>query len=179
MRIVSDRAHIAAVAGEPDRIDLAGTVILRDDAAGAAGRQTSTAAVLITGRDVEITAAPIEARHLHSLCVGAQIRQPIQSTVGVPAHRPFAESCDNRRRMCCACDSNTSNPRQQYCEHRTQRPNSHRTTRAWASDEKTLMFRHSARILLVNESMWRFRYGASGGMNDSPTRPPAHLRNFR
>jgi len=122
----SDPGHVAAVAGEPDRINLAGSAILCDDTAGTTGSQTSTAAVLIAGGDVEIAAAAIEARHLKSLSFGAQIRQPIQSTVGVPAHHSFAETCDDRLGRRSARGSNTGDPQQQEGEYRRPRPNTHR-----------------------------------------------------
>src|SRR6202012_4373133 len=89
-------AHVAAVAGEPHRVNLAGAAILRDDTPDAARCQTSAAAVIVSGADVEVAAGPIEARGLQSLRVRAQVWQPIQSTVGVPAHRSFADSAGNR-----------------------------------------------------------------------------------
>ncbi|MDT5409613.1 MAG: hypothetical protein QOG14_1833, partial [Mycobacterium sp.] len=97
--------HIAAVAGEPDRINLACAAILRDDTPDTTRCQTPTAAVLVSSGDVEIAAGPIEARDLKSLCVRAQIGQPIQSTVGIPAHCSFADSVYNRFRRRCACAS--------------------------------------------------------------------------
>ncbi|PQM49525.1 hypothetical protein C1Y40_00241 [Mycobacterium talmoniae] len=122
----SDGTHLAAVAGEPDRIDLAGAVILRDDTAGTAERQTSAGAVPVTGRDVEIAAASIEARHLQGLGAGAQIRQPIQSAVGVPAHQPGVGAGDDGLGARTARARNTGNARQQQGVHRRNHPNRHR-----------------------------------------------------
>ena len=98
----SHPGHVAVVAGEPDRINLAGAAILRDDTPDATGCQTPAAAVLVSGGDVEIAAGPIEARNLQGLRVRAQVWQPIQSAVGIPAHCPFADSVDNRLGRRCA-----------------------------------------------------------------------------
>ena len=114
MRIVPERGHVAAVAGEPDRINLAGAAIFGDHTAGTTRRQTAAVAVLITGGDVVIAAASIEARQLPGLRVGAQIRQPIQMTVGVPAHHPFAECAGSRLGRRCGRASSTGNHQQQH-----------------------------------------------------------------
>ena len=56
------------------------------------------------------------------------------------------------------------------------------TTRAWASDQKTLTLtltlKHSSRTSLLKDSTNPFRHGYPGGMKHNPTRLPGPARGL-
>ena len=88
-------AHIALVAGEPDRGDLARTGVLGDHAAGRRGAQAGVLAV----EAVVVGAVAAETGELLGADTGRKLRQPVELTVDVPSDRAVAA----RSTGCCEC----------------------------------------------------------------------------
>jgi hypothetical protein len=80
-RDVPGGGGIAAVPGEPDRVDLAG--------AGPLGNDAAVGGLLQAVREVAVAAGAVEARELLGLHAGGQGRQVVQVSVEIPAHRTF------------------------------------------------------------------------------------------
>jgi hypothetical protein len=81
---VAGGADVALVAGEPDRVDLAGPSVLGEHAAGTVGAQAGVP----TDEPVVVAAVAAEAGELLGLGAASQIRQEVEAPVGVPPDRP-------------------------------------------------------------------------------------------
>src|SRR5262249_47638147 len=99
---IAGRGNIAFIAGEPDRIDLAGAGGLSNDATVLGGAQ----ARVLAGKAVIVATGSVEAGKLLGMGAGGQLWKSVELAINIPpggsiTGHSYSPACANRSALDC------------------------------------------------------------------------------